>query len=578
MNSNHSKRLIQLITVLMICLSTLGCTKRSTIAESASTILYTNGYVLTMEGKEPEYAEALVTEGNRIVFVGNKRMAMDQYKNSQVFDLNGQTLLPGFIDPHSHFGMVINAIGQANVSPPPVGTVTNFEDVIETLKKYQSDFGIKKGEWIFAWGYDETQLDEQRHITKRELDNAFPDNPVYLQHTSGHLGIANSLALSLGGINETTPDPEGGKIIRFPNSDEPTGQVQEVAIYYFAGKAIQDFIPLKGALFPKAQAYYLEHGVTTAQDGMTDPLNMGFFQSVSQSGDLIMDLVTVHGMDSMLSNDLDFGTYQNHLKPQGIKLIADGSPQGKTAFFTEAYLTEVEGCENNCVGYPHMKQEQLDALILRGYKNGFQMFIHGNGDAAIDMIIEAHEKASAALEQPLDADRRTVVIHSQFIREDQLHTFQRYNIMPSFFTNHAYFFGDVHVNNLGTDRAYFLSPIQTASSLGLVYTNHSDETVTPIDPLFSVHTAVNRTSRTGQVIGEQERVSPYQALKAVTINAAHQIFDEALKGSLVEGKLADLVILDNNPLKVEDTEIQDISVTTTIKDGVVVFNTNEREN
>lgn len=534
-------------------------------------ILYSNGQILTMLGDKPEYAQALVTLGQNIAYVGNKREALERYPQASEHDLDGRTLLPGFIDPHSHFSMVINAIGQANVSPPPVGDVQSFSDLIAQLKRYQSDFDIKDGEWIFAWGYDENQLAEKRHITVRELDAAFPNNPVYLQHVSGHLGVANTLALQQGGIDKTTPDPQGGKIIRFADSDEPTGQVQEVAIYFFAGKAIKDFIPKKADLFAKAQDYYLENGVTTAQDGMTDPLNMAFFKQVAASGELKMDLVTVHSMDSMLENDLNFGEYQGHLKPQGIKLIADGSPQGKTAYFTEQYLTEVEGCESNCVGYPHMSQEQLDAAILRGYKNNFQMFIHGNGDAAIDMIIAAHEKASKALKQALDKDRRTIVIHAQFIRPDQLETFKRYNILPSFFTNHAYFFGDVHVENLGEERAFFLSPLKAASELGLVYSNHSDETVTPINPLFGIYTAVNRTSRSGKVIGAQQRISPYQAIKAVTTGAAYQIFEQDIKGSLAPGMLADLVILDQNPLTVAPEAIQDIKVVSTIKNGQPVF-------
>ncbi len=507
--TNQRTTWVHSLFILMISSLVFSCASVTTHnKQSQSATLYKGGQILTMEGDTPVYEEAVVELGGKIAFIGSLSDAEKSFPKATIYNLAGNTLIPGFIDPHSHFSMVINAVGQANVSSPPVGPVQNFADLINELKSYKEQFNILKDEWIFAWGYDETQLEEMRHISKAELDVAFPNNPVYLQHTSGHLGIANSYALKLANIDNTTPDPEGGKIIRFPNSQEPTGQVQEVAIYFFAGKAIQEFIPKKAALFARAQKYYLKNGVTTAQDGMTDPLNMKFFKQVAASGELTMDLVTVHGMDSMLTNNLTFGVYQNGLKPQGIKLIADGSPQGKTAYFTEEYLTEVDGCEANCVGYPHMSQENLDALMLRGYKNGFQMFIHGNGDAAIDMIIKAHEKACATLGEPMDMDRRTVVIHSQFLRPDQLETFKRYNIMPSFFTNHAYFFGDVHVENLGPQRAHFLSPLNAASEMGLIYTNHSDETVTPIDPIFGVHTAVNRLTRSGQVLGKAQRVPP----------------------------------------------------------------------
>lgn len=187
------------------------------------------------------------------------------------------------------------------------------------------------------------------------------------------------------------------------------------------------------------------------------------------------------------------------------------------------------------------------------------------------MIIAAHEFACKKLNQPLDKDRRTIVIHSQFVRPDQLATYVKYKMEPSFFTNHAYFWGDVHVENLGKERAYFLSPIATADSLGLKYTNHSDATVTPVNPLFTVWSAVNRVSRSSALIGLNERATPYQALKAITINAAYEFFEEQHKGSLTVNKIADFVILDKNPLKVDPIEIKNIKVVETIKAGKSIF-------
>lgn len=213
----------------------------------------------------------------------------------------------------------------------------------------------------------------------------------------------------------------------------------------------------------------------------------------------------------------------------------------------------------------------MNDLFILAYKNDNQLFIHGNGDASIDMIIAAHENACKELNQALNKDRRTIVIHSQFVRPDQLETYVKYNMQPSFFTNHAYFWGDVHVENLGEKRAFFLSPIASADRLELKYTNHSDATVTPIDPLFTIWSAVNRVSRTGEVIGEDEKATPYQALKAITINAAYEFFEEDSKGSISLGKQADFVILDKNPLTVDPLKIKDIKVVETIKDGKSVY-------
>lgn len=220
---------------------------------------------------------------------------------------------------------------------------------------------------------------------------------------------------------------------------------------------------------------------------------------------------------------------------------------------------------------PSLSQDALNTLFKTAYKDEVQLFIHCNGDATIDMIIASHEFACKELNQPLDKDRRTIVIHSQFVRPDQLETYRKYNMEPSYFTNHAYFWGDVHVENLGEKRAHFLSPIASAAKLGLKFTNHSDDTVTPLDPLFSVLSAVNRISRSGSVIGENEKATPYQGLKAITLNAAYEFFEEDIKGSLAEGKLADFVILDKNPLTIDLMEIKDVKVMETLKEGKSIF-------
>lgn len=220
---------------------------------------------------------------------------------------------------------------------------------------------------------------------------------------------------------------------------------------------------------------------------------------------------------------------------------------------------------------PSLSQETINALFLTAYENENQLFIHCNGDATVDMIIEGHENACKQLGQALDKDRRTIIIHAQFARPDQLETFVKYNMQPSFFTNHAFFWGDVHVENLGKERAHFLSPMVSANKLGLKPTNHSDATVTPIDPIFTIWSAVNRVSRSGTIIGEGERTTPYLAIQAITSNAAYELFEENLKGSLSEGKLADFVILDKNPLKGEPMDIKNIQILETIKEGKTVY-------
>jgi predicted amidohydrolase YtcJ len=207
----------------------------------------------------------------------------------------------------------------------------------------------------------------------------------------------------------------------------------------------------------------------------------------------------------------------------------------------------------------------MNAVLKKAYEHDAQVMVHCNGDASIDMLLAAHRAAGAP------RDRRTTVIHSQFVRRDQLDQYVQLGISPCFLTNQAFFWGDVNVKNLGRERAYFSTPMRTARDLGLRVTNHSDFRVTPLDTMFILWTSVNRISRSGQVIGEEERIPMLDALKALTIDGAYQCFEEGRKGTIEVGKLADFVILTANPTKIDATAIRDITIAETIKEGRSVF-------
>lgn len=403
--------------------------------------------------------EALVTQAGKIAYVGNLNTAQSKYKNAAQVNLNSKTLLPGFIDPHSHFDMVSNAMGQANLNPPPVGKIDSMDKWLQALKDYKMDNNIADGEWIYGWGYDESQLKEGRHPTKADIDKVLPNNPVYLQHTSGHMGVANSKALAALNITADTKNPEGGNIARVKGSSEPNGLVQETAMYPFMRRMLEVLEPNQAKFFEQTQDYYAKNGLTTAHNGSTARNTIQFFQKQADAGNLKIDLVVLAGSSDLDENlaDKDFvwKTYQNGFKVQGTKIIADGSPQGKTAYFSQPYLTPVPDCKKDCRGLPSISQDALNEMFAKAYKHDNQLFIHNNGDGATDMIIKAHEYAVKKTGQAADKDRRTVPIHAQFARPDQLEAFKKYKMLPSFFTNHAYFWGDVHVQNLGKKRADF---------------------------------------------------------------------------------------------------------------------------
>ncbi len=561
----------QLLPIIII-LSLIGC--QSTPKGEIADLIYINGQIITME-KEGKTATSIAIKNGKIIAIDKKSLeANHQGDSTTVIDLKGKTVLPGFIDAHSHIAEGMKVLGLANLNSPPVGEVNSIADIISSLKAYQEKFKIPKGKWIGGQGYDQDLLKEKRHPTKLDLDKAFPDHPVFLVHVSGHMAVANSLGLKKAKIDENTPDPTGGKIVRLPNSNEPNGLLQESAFMMLRSVLPMPTPEQALKLWDATQNLYASHGITTAQDGFTSYKSFQFLQQAAAAGKLKLDIEALAGFTDLrqyFSNHItEFGKSKNGLRLAGVKLVADGSPQGKTAFFSKPYLTKIPGCTHECKGFPTLSQEQMTGLMKKCYEANIQLYTHANGDGAIDLVLETHQAVIDSMEQ-VPEDLRSVIIHSQFVRPDQLVLYKKYKMIPAFFTNHAFFWGDVHLENLGAGRANFLSPMKTSMDMGIICTNHTDFPVTPIDQLGLLNTAVNRTSRSGKTIGKAEQVTPYEGLKAMTINAAYQHKQEHLKGSIKVGKLADLVILGENPLTVDADKIKDIPVLETIKEGETIY-------
>ena len=543
-------------------------------SEKSFDSLYYNGVIYTMD--DSHSVEAVGVKDGKVEELGSyEELKSSIDDETEVVDLKGRTMLPGFIDAHSHFTFAAKLGKYAVLSPPPVGDTDSFDALIRALTAIKDKYETPEGEWIAGWGYDQDQLLEQRHPNRYDLDEAFPDHPVFVFHISGHMGVVNSKALEVLGISEETEDPQGGVIVRNNNSKVPSGLLQESA-----SAAVRSQIPVPNdeerlEFVKQAQEYYVSQGITTAQDGLTSIEDYEFLKSVEEKGILNLDIEVLGSFQQaerwVKEYKGEFGAQKDGVRLAGMKITTDGSPQGKTAFFSKPYLTEVPGCAHTCTGVPILEQPQLDQLIGMTYSNGIQTYVHCNGDASIDLLLNAHEVNKNALPSEISDDSRTVIIHSQFVRKDQLDQYASYGMIPSFFSNHAFYWGDVHVRNLGKERAHFLSPMKTALAKDITFTNHTDYIVTPLNQLFLTHTAVNRKSRSGEVIGPKERISIMNALKAITINAAYQHKTEKIKGSISEGKLADFVILSQDPMKVSPDKIKDIKVLKTIKKGKVIY-------
>ena len=552
------------------------------------TTIYTGGDIITMDDANPQ-VEAVAVKDGKILAVGDlSAVETTAGPGAKAVNLGGKTLMPSFIDAHGHFMNAPRLITWANVSVPPVGPVESIPNIIRVLEEHVAKWKLASGEWIIGYGYDSKFLAEGRELTRDDLDPHFPNNPIILIHVSNHGCVMNSRGFEFFEITAETPTPEGGVILRKEGSQEPAGLLMEMAFGPVFSQLPQPSEEELLELVKPAQLMYASKGVTTITEGATQAHAMKFLRKAAAQKRLFLDVVSqpvamggelyktfaeyiIVGDDEephVIGNPENvFGTYQDRLKLGGIKIVLDGSPQGKTAFWTEPILTPGPAGEENWRGVPLLPPEIVHKTYKSAAERNIPVYAHANGDAAIDMVIEAADAAGITAAD----DRRNVVVHSNLMRPDQLDHYARLGLLPSFFTVHTFFWGDTHVENLGKERAFFLSPLKSTQEKGIRFTNHNDYSVTPQDPMFMVWTAVHRVSRNGVIIGPDQRVDVWTALKSITIDAAYQYFEEDTKGSFELGKLADMVILSDNPLKVNPMMIRDIVVEETFKEGQSVY-------
>lgn len=539
--------------------------------ENTATV-YFGGDIITMAGDTPEYAEAIVVDNDKITFVGVADEAMKiAGKGHQMIDLKGKTLLPGFIDGHAHFANFSSQAIGAKILPSPDAKADDIPTLIEILKEWNTPENRALTGWIFGMGFDDSVLAEKRFPTKEDLDKVSTETPIMIIHISGHFASLNSKALEILEITANTKNPEGGIIRRMPNSMEPNGVLEELAAIPLYTKALTPTSEEALMKFMTAgQDMALSYGYTTAQDGRT----MGehaLLAKLAETNFWKLDVVSY--VDYMFTEPLESKwyskNYTNHYRVGGMKITLDGSPQGRTAWRTIPYLLPPDGADENYAGYPAIpNDEDVTAIYEKAFANNYQILTHANGDAAMDQMIRTMKPLT---EKYGNDDRRNVLIHGQYIREDQLDAFKELNVITSLFPLHTFYWGDWHKEIIGDSLGNKISPVKTALNKGVKITIHTDAPVALPNLMRVVWTAVNRTSRSGAIIGENERLTPYEALKAITDWSAYQHFEENQKGTLEAGKLADIVILDQNPLKVEPDAIKDIEVVETIKEGQTVF-------
>lgn len=573
-------------TVIGGCLFAFSSSASQTALAQAgpSAELYFNGPILTMEGNAPRYVEAVVERDGLIAFTGSLKEARKKFPDAKRRNLQGQTMVPGFIDSHGHIYLTGLMLSMANVLPEPDGTAANFDDLInttrdwmasETGRKFTQTFG-----WVLAYGYDHTTLREGEHPTADILDRITTEYPVLMLHQSAHLATMNHKALEAVGFTAATSDPTGG-VIRRKQDGAPDGVVEENAVALVANLILSRVnADINETAIERGQDLYVSYGYTTAEEARAYAATSAALKQAALQNKLRIDVISYPDIDANVkAMDSTFlrpdRAYSNHYRIGGAKISLDGSPQSKTAWLTHPYHIVPPHTEAGYRGYPIMDDTKAGNYFKLAARQGWQIICHANGDAAIDLCLNSIEAAQKEHPNP---DHRSVVLHGQMMRTDQVQRVKALGALPSFFAAHTFYWGDYHrESTLGSPRAERISPTRDAINAGLTLTTHHDSPVILPNAMRIVDATVNRTTRSGKVLGPEQRLTPFEALKAVTIWGAIQHFEEGSKGTLTVGKRADFAILSDNPVKVAPSKIKTIRVTATIKDGQLLHCASDRK-
>ena len=517
------------------------------------TTLYFGGPIVTLE--EPQYAQALVERGGRIAYVGDREEAERLAgPGARRVDLEGRALLPAFLDPHSH--LLACAYARLQV---PLGECAGWGEITDRLSRHVQERGVQPGEWVKGTGYDQNALAEGAAPDRFCLDRACPNNPVVIQHASGHAGVFNTLALErLGALN-------GDCGLERDGQGELTGRGEENPFLDLLGRIPMDGLEDVLRAFQGAQEEYASHGITTAQEGLLQPVMAPVYQEILRRGLLYLDVnayVPPADYDRLRGQFAqEVSASPGTFRVAGMKIFLDGSPQGGTAWVREPYAGG--GC-----GTSTMTDGQVLSAFRQALDRDAQLLAHCNGDRAAEqyltLLAQAEREAGKKLCRP-------VMIHAQLLGLDQLERVKALGVIPSFFVAHVYHWGEIHVKNFGLDRAGRISPAGSALAWGIPFTFHQDSPVIPPDMLETIWCACVRKTKTGRVLGAEERIPVEAALRAVTQTAALQYGLERELGTLRPGKRADFVLLSGDPLRTPPEELKKLQVERTIQRGRTIW-------
>jgi len=530
-----------------------------------------NGKVITVDS-EDTVAEAVAVKNGRILKIGSaeeiRRLAGSKTK---LINLEGKTVLPGFIDSHEHCITKGLQTDYVNCASPPTKSI---EDIVEALKAKAAQ--KKKGEWVIGNWWDESKLKEKRFPTRYDLDRASPNHPIYIGRAGGHNGVANSLALKLAGINKDTPQPPGGRIEK-DAAGEPTGRLDEIVAMSLVRSKIPSpssevAIELMVRNWPVVEEELLSWGLTTVDEAHIKSTEALAYQELLKQGKLRMRVgLMLDGMapySGYATSDLSrqglhtgFG-WGDKLLVIGVKLGVDGAMGSHTAAFHKPYENEPEN-----KGIVRVTQEELTDEVVRCHLAGLRVCIHAIGDWAVDIALNAVEEALRR--KPLENHRHRIE-HAGYLEKPQLERMKRLGVLPSESIGFCYPIGDSHLWALGEHRMKGYYPMRSLKEYGIVAGGNSDG-FGENWAITGIYGCVTRRTMGGEVLAEEQAISVMDAVRVYTINGAYLEGTEREKGSLEPGKLADMVVLDRDILTIDPREIIETKALMTLVGGEVVY-------
>jgi predicted amidohydrolase YtcJ len=529
-------------------------------------LILSNGKIITVD-KENSLTESVAIRDGIIISTGSSK-EINQLAGSEtkIVDLEGKTVLPGIIDSHTHPSHLAARFLEIDCRTP---LVKNIPEILKKVEKKAQE--SENGEWIRGANFNDSKLEEKRHITRWELDEVSPKNPVFIVADTGHQALVNSKALEIAGVDKSTPDPPGGNIER-DEKGEPTGLLYENAMELIDKHIPEYSIEALKESYRDVVTKFSEWGITTTHnasshkngiraykqllDEGTRQLRMRLMMSVNSEnpGD-VLDALELAGIESGLGD--------HWLKIMSIKIMGDGSGAGGTSCVYEPQHRGTKG-----TGLWMTEPEQVEKLVVKAHKAGLRVSIHSIGDRGIDIALDCIEKALK--EHPVE-DMRHRLEHNSLCTLKQLKRIKELGVTPSSSIGYMYGLGDQYAENYGSERSRWLHPHKTMKEMGIIAGGNNDCPVTYYSPFVQIYEAVTRKTSSGKVISLQESISVIDAIRVYTWNGAYLGKDEDILGSIEQGKLADMIIIDRDILTIPEEEIKDIQVLTTIVDGKIIY-------